>query len=479
MKEVNTKRKRRKKHKKIGKILNITLLVTILIFFGMLFYINIIPFIIPLIGLIITLVIAYFIFRFNLSRKKGMRYIGNFLSIVIILILFLAVRYLFSTLGFLFNVTDGDYTVKNYHVVVLKDSNYNKLTDLDEKDIGINKTVIDDTLAKFQKKLNKKIDVQYKEYDSSDVLTNALINNEVEAIILENSELALIKENHQDNYNKLKSIYELEIKNDITSLKEAVNINKEPFNIYISGIDTYGKINATSRSDVNILVTVNPVSEKILMTWVPRDYYVNINNSTYKDKLTHAGIYGVDSSIYAMEHLLDTKVNYYVKVNFTSVIKIVDILGGITVYNDQTFTTVDNITFNKGNITLSGKDALSFVRERKNLNEGDIGRGKHQVLVLEALMHKAMGKETIKNYNKLLKSLEDAFVTNMPKNAMLGFIRKEITSPRDFKVESNILKGSDAYDYTYSYKNTKLYVMNPNLESVNNAQNLIKDYLKK
>lgn len=475
MKEV---KKHKLRKRKVSGIITLLLLISILMFFGIIFYINVLPIFYTILAFILALAINFGLLFLNFSKKKGLRLIGDFLSILIISILVYITSYLFNTLGFLFNVTDGDYLVKNYNVVVLKNSNYNSLEDLNNKDVGISETITDDTLNKVQENINKKTKVNYKNYESSDILTNALINKEIDAAILENSELSILKENKKENFDKLKVIYEIEIKNDIASLKEAVNINNEPFNIYISGIDTYGKINSSSRSDVNILLTINPKTEKILMTWIPRDYYVYINDSTYKDKLTHAGIYGIDSSIYAISNLLDVKVNYYVKVNFTSVIEIVDLLGGVTVYNNEEFTTIENVTFRQGNLNLSGKDALAFVRERKNLKEGDVGRGKHQILVLEALMHKAMSKDIIKNYNKLLQSLDDAFVTNMPQNAMLGFIKKEIQSPRNWQMESNILNGTDAYEYTYSYKSTELYVMKPNEESVNMAQSKIKDMMK-
>ena len=194
-----------------------------------------------------------------------------------------------------------------------------------------------------------------------------------------------------------------------------------------------------------------------------------------KDKLTHAGIYGVDSSIYAIEKLLDTKINYYVKVNFTSVIKAIDVLGGITVYNDETFTSEDNFKYPKGEITLDGERALSFVRERHHVTGGDLGRGKNQIKVLEAVINKARSKAIITKYNSLLKTLEGSFTTNASQSVMLGFVKKEIQSPRNWQIESQILTGSDGYEYTYSYKNNKLYVMIPDEESVNNAINKIKE----
>lgn len=468
----------KKKSKRIRKIITILLYVFILIFFGIIFYLNIIDLVYTIGGLIITLLFSFFITKCNLSRKRGIRIIGYFFSIIIILLIAFVLRYLFNTAGFLFNATNGNFNLKNYNVVVLNDSNYTEIKDIAEKNLGLNEASIGDNLNKLKELINKKVKINYENYEDSTSLIKALDEQDVAAIILEDSELSLIEEEDPLEYDKLKTIYEVKIKNDVKNLLEAVNINQEPFNVYISGIDTYGSINSVSRSDVNILMTVNPKNEKILITWIPRDYYVKINNSSYKDKLTHAGMYGIDSSIYAIENLLNTDINYYVKVNFTSVIEVVDALDGITVENDETFTTNENITFRKGTVNLDGERALSFVRDRKHVTGGDLGRGKNQIKVLEAIMNKAKSPAIIKSYNRLLNSLDDAFVTNMSQNAMIGFIKRELQSPRNWQIESITLDGSNGYEYTYTYKNKQLYVMIPDEEMINSTKIKIKNLLE-
>ena len=469
-------KKYKRKKRKINKIITILLLVAILIFFSGLFYLNVLPLISNIIILLITLFISGILVKFNFSRKKGFRIIGYFFSIVIISVFTYIAIYLYNTIGFLFNVTDGNFALKNYNVVVLNDNKYRDIKDLKNKDIGINKN--DESIKDVKGKLNKKVKVGYQEYEDSNEIVDDLIKEKLDAIILEDSELSILEENNYDAFSKLKSIYQIEIKNSIKDLQDAVNINKEPFNIYVSGIDTYGKINAVSRSDVNMVLTVNPKTEKILITWIPRDYYVNINSNRVKDKLTHAGIYGVDSSIYALEHLLDIDINYYVKVNFTSVIKVVDALKGVTVYNDETFTTNENITFYKGEVNLDGERALSFVRDRKHVTGGDIGRGRNQIKVLKAILDKARSKEIITSYNKLLNSLNGAFVTNISQSSMTAFIKKEISKPRNWQIDSYTLDGTSAYEYTYSYKQSKLYVMMPDKDMVNTAKEKINSILE-
>lgn len=468
----------KKKKKKILSIIVTSLLgIIFIVLTGLLIYLNVLPLLILILVIILLLALLIGMFFLNFSKKKGLRIIGIFLSIILgVSVIFVEV-YLGSTIGFLEGITNGNYSLKTYEVVVLKDSEYKKLKDLNNKDVFTKDDKDDEELKKGKDKISKKVKLNYINKDDVSEMIYSLINNEVDAVLVEKSELDLIKDD-EESYSKLKVIYRVTIKDDIKDILNKVDINKDSFNIYVTGMDTYGKISQTSRSDVNIVITVNPKTEKILITWVPRDYYVKINNSSYKDKLTHAGIYGIDTSIYALENLLDTEINYYFKVNFTSVVKIIDLLEGIEVYNDETFTTNDNFTFNKGMVKLNGEEALSFVRDRKHVTGGDLGRGKNQVKVLEAVIKKASSPKIITKYTSLLNSLDGAFLTNMPLNTMKSFIRKEISKRRDWNFESNTLNGTDGSEFTYSYKNQKLYVMIPYEDSVSDAQNKIKEILE-
>lgn len=468
----------KKKKKKILSIIVTSLLgIIFIVLTGLLIYLNVLPLLILILVIILLLALLIGMFFLNFSKKKGFRIIGIFLSIILGVSVIFAEVYLGSTIGFLEGITNGNYSLKTYEVVVLKDSEYKKLKDLNNKDVFTKDDKDNEELKKGKNKINKKVKLNYINKDDVSEMIYSLINNEVDAVLVEKSELDLIKDD-EESYSKLKVIYRITIKDDIKDILNKVDINKDPFNIYVTGMDTYGKISQTSRSDVNIVITVNPKTEKILITWVPRDYYVKINNSSYKDKLTHAGIYGIDTSIYALENLLDTEINYYFKVNFTSVVKIIDLLEGIEVYNDETFTTNDNFTFNKGMVKLNGEEALSFVRDRKHVTGGDLGRGKNQVKVLEAVIKKASSPKIITKYTSLLNSLDGAFLTNMPSNTMKGFIKKEISKKRNWKFESNTLNGTDGSEFTYSYKNQKLYVMIPNEDSVSDTQNKIKEILE-
>ncbi len=470
MESINKKQPKKKK-RIINKIITIFLLILILILFGTMIYLNVIPIKNILIIFLITILITFLLILCNFSKKRGFRLIGYFFSLIIITISLLIEIYLCNTLGFLYKATNGHYIIRNYNIIVLKDSNYKDLNDLNNKVIGIYH--VD---KKLQTKINKKIDIHYDNYETKDDLLASLLKEEIDSIILEDSELSLLEENNLDNYEKIKSIYKIEIKEDISKITDDIDINNDSFNVFISGIDTYGNINAVSRSDVNILASVNPKTEKILLTFIPRDYYVDIGEKL-NDKLTHAGMYGIDKSIKAIENLLAVHINYFVKVNFSSVIKVVDVLDGITVYNDETFTTNENITFKEGLVTLNGEEALPFVRDRKHVTGGDLGRGKNQMKVLEALIKKALNKNLLKNYNKLLDSLDGSFVTNINESSIFNFVKRELLKRRNWQIETNILEGSDGREYTYSVSSQTLYVMIPNEDSVNNAKAKIKEVL--
>ena len=290
--------------------------------------------------------------------------------------------------------------------------------------------------------------------------------------------LAMINESDEDFNDEYRIIYDFSIDVKTEDITKEVDITEDPFSIYISGIDTYGRVSSVSRSDVNMIITVNPKTHKILITSIPRDYYVTLAGKNAKDKLTHAGIYGIETSVATLEDLLDIPINYYVKVNFTSLIDIVDALGGVNVYSKYSFTSKDGYYYNQGYNNVDGKKALSFVRERKAFSEGDRTRVENQAAMIEALINKAISPSIIMNYTSLLNALNDSFITNLDTNSITEFIKMQIDKMPSWEIENISLNGTDGSDYTYSYGGTKLYVMYPDNETVINAQNKINALLK-
>lgn len=421
---------------------------------------------------------------FSLMIKKDWkkRAFGTFLTIIKIIGCLLLFLYLLHTLLFLNKVNQGNYNTENYSIITLNTNSYNTLKDIKDKKLGILNSKEEEGLQEAKKHINKKIAIEYISLSDLDTLLEQLLDQQVDAILIEDAQKTLLEEKSNELKNKEKILYTFSVDvllND--GLTKNVNITKDAFNIFLSGIDSYGKITSVSRSDVNMLVSINPTTHQVLLTSIPRDYYVKLHgiNTTLNDKITHAGIHGIDTSIKTVEDLLSIDINYYAKVNFTSLIKIVDELGGIDVDCDEAFKAyyeedeVVNYSFKKGINHLNGKQALAYARERKSLKDGDIGRVKHQQQLIEALLNKALSKNILVNYNSILNALSDKFVTNMGTENMAKFIRQQIKEMPAWTIEKYTLEGTDAHEYTYSYSTIKSYVMIPKEESVLKAKELI------
>ena len=474
-------RKRSNKNKsKLSKILSIILLIASIILLISLMYINILPItqlgIIAAITLIIDLII---ITSMHKSKRKVLSYI---LSLFLTIIMLVGSFYTLKTTG-LINNLNLNYKTYNYSVIVLKKSKYKKIDDIKNKKLGYYNTDGDET-KKSLSKLSKKISTNNTSYDDVNALASSVLDNKEDAIIIEDSYLKILEEDNEKENNskkdtesfkdKTKTIYKFSIVIKTNNISKDTDVTKKPFNIYISGIDTYGQISSVSRSDVNMIVTVNPKTKQILLTSIPRDYYVQLHGKTgYKDKLTHAGLYGADMSVNTLEDLLNIEINYYVKVNFTSVINIVEALGGVEVYSDYTFTSIDGYNYTKGYNKVNGEQALSFARERKAFSEGDRQRVKDQQALLEAMFRKCTSPAIITKYNSLMNSINGSFVTNMSANRITSLIRMQLIGKYKWIITSNSLDGENSSNYTYSYSAQKLYVMEPIEDSVKYAKELI------
>lgn len=252
-----------------------------------------------------------------------------------------------------------------------------------------------------------------------------------------------------------------------------MEVTEEPFNVYISGIDVYGEITQESRSDVNLIATINPKTHKILLTTTPRDYYVTIPgvSGEKRDKLTHAGIYGIDTSIATLENLYETEIPFYVRVNFTSVEEIVDVMGGVDVESEIAFTTGEEagaiVEVKEGKNHFTGKEALAFVRERKALAAGDNQRGKNQQALLTGLIKQAISPMIIFQANDMINSITGNAETNMSEAQIKSLIRMQIGDMKGWEIESMAATGDDSGKKNcYSYSGGPLYVTVPDMSSV-------------
>lgn len=457
------------------KYLAFILIFITIITLGLFKFIDVLPgeyfFILCVLLGIVTLGLSLLILTKHGPKKRA---IGTFLSLIYLVFLILVIVYELNTIGFLKKLGFKNYKTENYSILVLNDSKYEKIEDLEKKNIG-SLEFNTDGLKESKEKVEKKISVNFKIYNDISELKKDFEKKKVEAMLIENSILAILTEDDGEFASSYKVIYDFSVDVETKDIAKKVDITKDTFSIYVSGIDTYGAVSSVSRSDVNMVITINPKTNKILITSIPRDYYVPLAGKDGKDKLTHAGIYGVETSVKTIENLLDTKINYYIKVNFTSLIKVVDALGGVKVYSKYNFTSMDGYTYKEGYNNVNGEKALSFVRERKAFNGGDRVRVENQAAMIKALVEKATSPSIITKYTSLLKTLEKLFVTNLNMEDITEFIKKQIDDMKSWEVESQSLDGKDDYQYTYSYKGQKLYVMTPDNETVINAHNKIEE----
>ncbi len=442
------------------------------------YFINVFPFEYFIVFLIAMIIIDLLTGWLLLSKGNIKNFIGSILALILIGVMTLGINYGLNTINFLKSLGFSEYKTENYNVLVLDSSPITSLEELKSKTIAYMSPENNNGLSKAIDKISSKI--TYKERIENDVdkLVNSLKNKKVDAIVLEDAQLEILKEESSNDYALLRKIANFNIDVKTGKVGKTVDVTKKSFNIYISGIDTYGSINKVSRSDVNMLITVNPTTKEILLTNIPRDYYVKLHKNGKYDKLTHAGIYGINESINTIEDLLDTKINYYVKVNFTSVVDIVDALDGITVNSPYEFTSQDGYTYKIGDNILDGKKALSFARERKSFTEGDRVRGENQQRVLTALINKVISPKIITNYTSILSSLKGKFVTNIDDEDITKLIKMQLKNGSSWDIKSISVDGTDSMDYVYSYSKTKLYVMKPDYKTVDNAKKQIKEVLE-
>ena len=331
----------------------------------------------------------------------------------------------------------------------------------------------------------KSIDLVPEAVDSYQQAYENLLSGASQAMVLNSAYSSLLELSDADYASKVRTLYTYKITKEVSTgqTNGQTDVNDNVLNIYISGIDTYGSISTVSRSDVNIIMTVNMETHKILLTTTPRDAYVQIpdGGADQYDKLTHAGIYGVETSMKTLENLYDIDIDYYARINFTSFMQLIDILGGIEVYNDQEFVShIGGYTFPVGNLTLNSEYALAFVRERYSLDGGDADRGRNQQKVISAIINKLASVNSITNFSNIVNSLQTSIQTNMPLETMMQLANKQLSSGSSFVVSSQDVTGTGSTGElpSYAMPSAALYMMSLDQTSVDTAKQAIKNTLE-
>lgn len=257
-----------------------------------------------------------------------------------------------------------------------------------------------------------------------------------------------------------------------------VDVSIDPFIVYISGNDEYGALEFDGMTDVNILVCVNPQSGQILMISTPRDFYVEFPGYTEgeRDKLSHSGYYGMEAQIATLEALYDCDINYYIWLNFTSFIEIVDAVGGITIENEHEFTSNDGFYYPAGTLDLDGLYALHYVRERNSFSGGDFSRGLHQEQFIGLMIDKILSSNSLTMYNNLLSAIEKNCSTNMPKNRITDLIKKQISENPKWEIAMAQAEGAIMAQACYTFKPQVLSVVMPYAQSIKYVKQMMSDW---
>ena len=359
--------------------------------------------------------------------------------------------YLYETYSTLTSVTGAEKgSIKNTISVITKTDHDEDIQSLKNEKIGVLRNIDSVGTKKCQTKL-KKYSFSYKKYDNLQALVKALYEDEVQAIVMNEIYRANVEEMEEYNgfSNETKSIYQAVYytnnKNDALVVDD---ITKNPFTIFVSGNDTYGDIDELSRSDVDMIVTVNPTTSTVLMVNIPRDYYVQ--TSYGNDKLTHTGMYGIEETKQTVENLLGIDINYTFRVNFSSAEDIVEALDGVDIEVPKGMA-VERLNadwalegVHEGWNHLNGARALAYARERHAYVDGDIQRAKNQQQVLEAIIKKAASSKILTNYTKLLKSFKNAFDTNMSTNEITALLQYELQAMPNWKFQNYVLRGTNS-----------------------------------
>lgn len=334
-------------------------------------------------------------------------------------------------------------------------------------------------LRQLQEKLGA---AEHTAYASPALLTDALYDDQVGAILLNKGYIPLLEEQegYADFSDRTRILYEYTTSKTVeptpSDTNAPVDVTKDPFVVYCSGIDARSSnINITSRSDVNILAVVNPTTRQILLVNTPRDYYLPLAHNGQLDKLTHAGIYGTGESMRTLDNLYGTHTSFYMRVNFAGLTKIVDALGGVDVYSTKTFS-MGGYNFTEGVNHLNGEAALCFSRERYAFADGDNQRGKNQMAVIQAIISKASSPAVLKNYQTLLSSLSDAFITSLSYDDIASLVQMQVQDMSGWHVTSCAVSGSGDTSYCYALGDAA-WVMRPNMDTVNTAKELIRQVM--
>ena len=459
----------------ITRVLATIMIVLTVIFIGVIKISDILPlrYFIGLTGILGFIVFAISWVLIDEYFKKPLRIFMLILSIGIISIISLGLFYIERTYSFLEKIKTRGYITETYYVVVNKNSSYASIEELKDKDIG----TFNEGILLYDKAIEEyKGLVQSYLLESNDIddISRKLMRNDLDAIILSKVHKETIDNELKTFKDSIRILYEINIKvKDGEFTHPEINIKQDVFTIFLAGSDSRGDLTARSNCDVNMLITVNPNTYEVLLVSIPRDYYVQLHGTVgNKDKLTHAGYYGVDMSINTIQDFLNIHIDYYVKVGFQGVRELVDLIGGVDVYSDKAFVPFTNssVYINQGMNHVNGDMALAFARERYTYQEGDRHRIQNQQDVLSAVFKKVTStNDLLLKYTSILNVLSNYLETNVDFRDISRMVNTQLDKNPSWNIKTYNLNGYDSWGYTYSYGGSMLWVMEPNYDTINQA----------
>lgn len=473
------KRRRRRKSNRhtIGKVMAIIQIVLSVVFMAVLLMINVLP--MKYMAIVFGILLFLDMFSLGSQFTRSAHVIGKIDCILMCILLILGNVYLIRTNATLFSITNNIYKVDRIAIAVLNSDPAQTIEDAAGYTFGAQIIGGSDKVEQAIDQITKELgqDLYYENYEDPYAMVQNLYDGNIQAIIYNTAYDSSLTERFPSFSQDVRELKHIEIKTEVQNISgDKKDVTKVPFTVFISGIDTEGSISTTSRSDVNMLVTVNPTTHQILMTSIPRDYYVQLPgiSGEYYDKLTHAGLYGADCSMNTLSQLFGIDIDYYAKVNFTTLRDMVNALGGVDLDSRYEFTTISGEYFVEGmNYDVDGSSALAFARERYNLPNGDNDRVINQQIVLKAIINKCMSPAILTGYMGIMDSLSDSFETSLSQQQISSLVRMQLDQGSGWEILSSRVVGTGDENTCYSSGDNLLYVMVPDYSSVETVAGFI------
>lgn len=421
---------------------------------------------------ILAIGLGWCIFYKKPKSKRSL--IAQILSLALSCALVMGSYYIYEVGRVVNLLAEDNFQTRAISVIVLNDSEIRNEQQLPDHELGhvlfVNEEIITYALEDIQKNVGN---VSSKDYEDFEQLMTALYEQEVDGIILDEAFRSLIEETHETLSEDTRVIYQITKEEGSVSAKN-VDVTTKPFLVFVSGNDEYGEIAAISRTDVNMLVAVNPVTHQVLLISIPRDTYYPLHRNGQYDKFTHTGMYGLEESIHTLEDMIGKDINYYVKMNFTSFINVIDALGGITVYSPNDFITVKgNYHIKKGQNKLNAKQALSFVRERKSFIDGDFERGRNQQRMIAAIVDKVSSPAILTSFSSIMDIVGESFEMNFTNEELNALIQLQLSDMPSWDIQTYQIAGYSDRKPCYSSGPESYSVVVPYDYSINQAKEYI------